>query len=50
MMVQAGKVELIETPPSDSGPLCTFRTVAGDVFTVVAPSISSEQKDVLIEQ
>jgi len=50
MMVQAGKVELIETTPSDSGPLCTFRTVAGDMFTLVKPQIRPEQEAALIEQ
>ena len=36
IMVEAGKMELIETIPGESGTLCTFRTVAGDVFSIAS--------------
>ena len=49
-MVEADKMELIETLPSESRTLCTFRTVAGDVFSIAKPAISKEQEAALIEQ
>lgn len=50
LMAEAGKAELVETIASESGPLCTFETVAGDVFTIPKPAISKEDEAAIIEQ
>jgi hypothetical protein len=40
LMVEAGKARLTETQPSEAGTMCTFETVAGDVFTLLKPQLS----------
>ena len=50
ILVEAGKMELIETIPSENGPLCTFRTVTGELFRITQPEICKEQETALIEQ
>ena len=43
-MVEAGKVELIETVSSETGPLCTLKTIARDVFRIAKPvSVKSKR-------
>lgn len=49
MMVESGKAKLIKTTPSDDGAICTFETIAGDVFSVTKPEVSPEQEALLIE-
>ena len=50
LMVEAGKAELVKTEAGEAGPLCTFKTVAGDVFTVSKPAISKEDEVILIKR
>ena len=50
MMVEAGKMKLVTTTPGDEGAVCTFETVAGDVFSIAKPPLSEEQEMKLIEQ
>ena len=40
LMVEAGKAQLIQTAPSENGPICTFKTVAGDTFTLLKPPLN----------
>ena len=49
-MVEAGEAELVEPIGGESGALCTFKTNAGDVFTVSKPPISKELEGVLFQQ
>ncbi len=39
MLVEAGKARLMSVAPGESGALCSFETVAGDVFSVVRPPL-----------
>jgi hypothetical protein len=50
LMVEAGKMQWIETIPGENGALYVFETVAGDRFSVVRPQISQEVEAELIEQ
>ena len=50
ILVEAGKMELTETIPGANGPLCTFRTVSGELFRITQPEICKEQQVTLIEQ
>lgn len=50
MMVEAGKVRLVETVPGESGAICTFETVAGDIFSLPKPTLSQEQEAALINR
>lgn len=44
MMVESGVAELIQTLAGDGWPLCTFRTNAGDVFTISKPPLSPAEE------
>ena len=44
LMVEAGKAALIATTPGESGAICTFQTVAGDVFSLNKPLLSIEDE------
>lgn len=50
LMVEAGKMRLVEIVPGEAGPLLTFETVAGDRFSIVKPPITQEVEAALIEQ
>lgn len=50
MMVEAGRMRLVKTLPGESGGVCVFETVAGDVFSLNKPPISKEDEAALIEQ
>ena len=50
MMVEAGKMRLIDTVPGESGPICTFATAAGEGFSVTKPQLSEAEEAVLIER
>jgi len=50
MMVEDHKAELVETLPTDNGAMCTFRSVAGDVFSVTKPPINGQQEAEIIQQ
>jgi hypothetical protein len=49
MMVEAGKMQLVETLPDNGGTICTFETIAGDVFSIAKPAINQEQEAALIK-
>ena len=49
IMVEAGKMQLVETLPDNSGAICTFETVAGDTFSIAQPQISKEQEAALVQ-
>ncbi len=40
LMVEGGKTTLIGPEPGENGPICTFKTVAGDVFNLSRPPLS----------
>ncbi|MCI0398507.1 MAG: hypothetical protein L0332_13675 [Chloroflexi bacterium] len=44
MMVEAGKMRLLETKPGETAPLYVFTTVAGDTFAVPRPAMSPGQE------
>lgn len=44
LMAEAGKAEMIATRPSESGTICTFRTAAGDVFSLTKPPLSADRE------
>ncbi|MBN1994517.1 MAG: hypothetical protein JW953_17600 [Anaerolineae bacterium] len=48
-MVESGKAELINTKPSEDGTLCTFETVAGDVFTLPKPPMDTDTETLVME-
>ena len=50
LMVEAGKAKLVSTEPSENGSVCTFETMAGDIFSINRPAISEDEEAVLIEQ
>jgi hypothetical protein len=49
LMVQAGKMRLVEKVPGENGGICVFATTRGDHFRVVQPKISKETKAALID-
>lgn len=50
LMVEADKAELIATTPGESGgTICTFKTMAGDVFSLDKPTMNNEQEAVVRE-
>ena len=44
MMVEAGKMKLVQTLPGDEKTLCYFETVAGDAFAIPRPAITSAEE------
>jgi hypothetical protein len=44
MMVEAGKMRLVDTVPGEASPICIFETVAGDTFSVPRPALSQEEE------
>lgn len=44
IMVEGGKAQLVQTEPGEAGAICTFETVAGDVFTLAKPPLSAAQE------
>jgi len=49
MMVETGKMELVDTIAGDESPLCLFRTNTGEEFSVPKPDISPEGEVVLVD-
>ena len=49
-MAESGKAELVETTPGEDGAMVTFKSLAGDVFTVLRPPIDEDTEAILIEQ
>jgi hypothetical protein len=50
LMVESGKMRLVETVPGENGPYCVFETIAGDTFSVTKPPIDKEAEAALVEQ
>lgn len=44
MMVETGKMELIQTTPGDDHVLYHFQTIGGEAFAVPHPGITPEQE------
>ena len=49
IMVEAGKMHLVETLPGHDGTVCTFETATGDIFSIAHPQISRDQEAALIK-
>lgn len=49
LMVEAGKARIIGALPGESGAICTFETVAGDVFSLPRPPMSAADEAVVKE-
>ena len=49
LMVEAGKMHLVEKVPGELGTVCVFETTAYDRFSVTRPAISKEQEMALID-
>ena len=49
MMVESGKMELIDTTPGDNQVLYHFKTIDGEAFTVSHPGITPEQETEVME-
>lgn len=49
LLVEGGKARLVATIPSEAGLLCTFETVAGDVFTLPRPPMSEEDEEMMMQ-
>lgn len=48
MMVEAGKMQVVDTIPTDTIPLCDFITITGDSFAVHRTSITEAEEQQLI--
>jgi hypothetical protein len=44
MMVETGKMRLVQTVASDTGSLCLFETVAGETFAIPKPALTERQQ------
>lgn len=44
MMVEAGKLRLVQTVASDTGTLCLFETVIGEIFAIPKPALTEWQQ------
>lgn len=44
MMVEIGKLRLVDTLPGETSPICVFETFIGDTFSVPCPSMNQEEE------
>ncbi len=49
LMVEAGKMRLVEKVPGEDGEICVFETVARVKFSVTRPALSRDQEAALID-
>jgi hypothetical protein len=49
LMVEAGKMRLVEKVPGENGEICVFETVARVKFSVSKPVLSRDQEAALID-
>ena len=49
IMVEAGKIELVETLAGEEGAICVFRSGTGLEFDVVKPKIYESDEELLVE-
>jgi hypothetical protein len=47
LMIQAGKMRLVEKVLGENGVVCVFETTVGDRFSVTLPVLSKEQEAVM---
>jgi hypothetical protein len=50
MMVEAGKMELVETMPGEEGPICVFRSAAGESIVLPKPALDGQQQEAAVKQ
>jgi hypothetical protein len=43
-MVELGRGRLVGTTPGEAGPICTFETVTGEIFTLARPPMTEQQE------
>lgn len=48
MMVEVGKMRLVDTLPGESSPICVFETSIGDTFNVPRPPMNQEEEAKMI--
>jgi hypothetical protein len=44
MMVETGKMRLVETVPGETAAICVFESSAGETFSVTRPPMSQEEE------
>ena len=44
MMVEVGKMRLVDTVPGEMSPICVFESSAGETFSVARPPMSQEEE------
>ncbi|HET6443393.1 MAG TPA: hypothetical protein VFI27_02345 [candidate division Zixibacteria bacterium] len=44
MMVEAGKMRLVDTVPGEASPISVFESAAGESFSVARPPMSQEEE------
>jgi hypothetical protein len=44
MMVEAGKMQLVEMLPGEASAICVFKSSAGETFSVARPTMSQEEE------
>ena len=44
MMVETGKMQLVQTVTGDTGSFCLFETVAGETFAIPKPALTERQQ------
>ncbi len=44
LMVEAGKMRLVDTVPGEMSPICVFESSAGETFSVARPPMSQEEE------
>jgi len=49
LMVEGGQATIIATSPGESGPICTFQTAVGDVFSLNKPPLTAEHEEEIRE-
>jgi hypothetical protein len=49
LMVEAGKMRLVEKVPGEDGEICLFETVTWHKFSVPRPALSRDQEAALID-
>jgi len=49
MMVEAGRMRLVERVPGDDGTICVFENLAGDLLGVKRPMMSQEREAEILE-
>jgi hypothetical protein len=48
MMVEAGKMRLVDTVPGEASPISVFESAAGESFSVARPPMSQEEETEVI--